>query len=303
MTDIVRRETDSWIEVAGPTAALAEQIARTPFVPKGFQGQPYSVMAAMLTGREMGLGPMASLRGLHVVEGKPSLTADMLAARIIAAGHRITWEESSATRCTVLIERADRLSEARVTWTIADAQAAGLSGKQVWRQYPRRMLQHRALTEAAAMACPDVVLGLDVGDDVGDNQEPPRVVQVTQAQPPTLVEVAHVPTPPLGVGAEQEQPAPEVAEPDMITPAQMRMIGALIGRLETAEGRKLDRNERRRLIGFMAGFDDPGSLESAKGLTREQASTAIDALQAQVITAEAEAAAETAEVVEAEVAE
>jgi hypothetical protein len=107
------------------------------------------------------------------------------------------------------------------------------------------------------------------------------------------------------VGAEQEQPAPEMADPspDMITPAQMRMIGALIGRIETVEGRKLDRDARRRLIGFMAGLEDPGALESAKGLTREQASTAIDTLQAQVATAEAEAAAETADVVEGEVTE
>jgi hypothetical protein len=271
-------------------AQLAETIARTPFVPKGFQGNPHATTAAMLTGREMGLGPMASLRGLHVVEGKPALTADMLAASIIAAGHRITWEESTNNRCTVFIERGDRLSEARVTWTIADAQAAGLTSKQVWRQYPRRMLQHRALTEAGAMACPDVLLGLDVGDDPGT--EPPRVVSVTQVQPTPSVEVAQVTTPPLGVGAEQEAPGPEVADlpADMITGPQMRLIGALIGRLEVAEGRKLDRLERRRLIGFMAGFDDPDTLESAKGLTREQASRAIDALQQATEAAEDEAA-------------
>ena len=89
MTDLVRRspDPDSWTAVLGDVGDLATKIARTEFVPKGLQGNPAGVAAAILTGREMNLGPMASLRGIHIVEGRASLTAEMLAARILAAGH------------------------------------------------------------------------------------------------------------------------------------------------------------------------------------------------------------------------
>jgi hypothetical protein len=85
--------------------------------------------------------------------------------------------------------------------------------------------------------------------------------------------------------------------PDAITPAQLRKIGALIGEWEAVEGRKLDRAERRRLIGFMAGVEDPDALESANALTKEQASSAIEALIAEID------AAKDAPVVDAEIVE
>ena len=283
----LRTDPDGWVQMLGPVGDLAGKLARTDFVPKALAGNAAAVAAAILTGREMQLGPMASLRGIHIVEGRPSLTAEMLAARILAAGHRIEWKHSTDKACTVRIERADGLSEAEVTWTMADAQRAGLAGKRVWQAYARRMLQHRALTEAASMACPDVALGLDVGADVDDAPRQPATV--TTIQPPvTVVQVAPEPEPdpeptPEPDAAErpvepvEEAPA-EVVATQLVTPAQMRKIGALLGEMERLDGRKLDRDERRGLIAAMAGHPDPDSLQSAKELTKAQASAAIERL-------------------------
>jgi hypothetical protein len=270
---------------------LATKIARTEFVPKGLQGNLAGVAAAILTGREMGLGPMASLRGIHIVEGRASLTAEMLAARILAAGHDIRWVASTDQRATVKIVRADGLSEAESTFTMADAQRAGLAGKKVWQQYPRHMLRHRALTEAASMACPDVALGLDVGMSSLDEPE------VRQSNAPTVVQIAQE-APDEPITAELvEVVAPEIpdATEALCTGAQLRKIGALVGQWETIEGRKLDRDERRRLIGFYAGVDDPDALETAKELTLSQASTAIEALQDVILAADDAVEAEVVE--------
>jgi hypothetical protein len=50
-------------------------------------------------------------------------------------------------------------------------------------------------------------------------------------------------------------------------------LNALLGELDRAEGRRLTRDERRVLIGSLAGVE---GLDSAKDLTRTQASAAID---------------------------
>lgn len=307
MTDIVpRSDVDSWAQILGPVGDLASKIAATEFAPKSLRGRAPAVAAAILAGRERGLPPMVSLASIDVVDGRPTLSAQLLTALIYRAGHRITVIESTDKAAEVRIERADGLGEATVRWTMADAQRAGLAGKRNWQQYGRQMLWARALSECARMVAPDVALGLDVAADPDVVQQPPprsatTVVQVEQMPPTRVVEAAVAPEAPDPAPAST--PAmnalravlPEAAdiiegtiEPDpeperrMITRPQLRKIGALIGDLERQEGRKIDRDERRWLIADMAGIADPGSLASANDLTAEQASAAIDTLTARL---------------------
>ena len=58
--------------VAADAEHLAVQIAQTEFVPASLRGKPAAVMAAMLTGHEVGIGPMMALKQIHVVEGRPA---------------------------------------------------------------------------------------------------------------------------------------------------------------------------------------------------------------------------------------
>lgn len=308
MTDLVHYEpTDTWVPMLGAVGDLAAKVARTNFVPKAMRGEPAAVAAAILLGREMGLGPMASLRGIDVVEGKPALTAKMLAARILAAGHSIEWTEVTDTKCTVRITRADGLSSASATWTKADAERAQLWGKGAWRGYPRHMLRHRALSEAADMAVPDVAMGLDLGES--GPEEPNRTTSATtvvqvQTQPrqidtaadvhqePRTPDPVTIPAPPESVTVPLVEPPP-----DMITGPQRRKIGALIGQLERHDGHRMDRQERRDFIAALLELPDLGS---ANDLTKSQAGDVIDRLE--VLLSDAKPA-EDAEIVDAEVVE
>ena len=157
-TELVLRgtpDTDSWVEVVGPVAKLADYIARTAFVPRALQGNAPAVAASILTGRELGLGPMTSLRSLDVIEGSVQMKTKATLARIFAAGHRVEWLEVTDKAVEVRIERGDGLTTAQVRWTIGDAQRAGLAGKGNWAKYPRAMLRNRALSECAELACID----------------------------------------------------------------------------------------------------------------------------------------------------
>lgn len=150
----------SSFELAPAAWSLAQKISNTEFVPKGLRGAPDKVLACMLTGNELGIGPMNALAKIHVIEGKPGAAAELMRALILRDGHELWVAESSNTKCTIGIRRRGSTREQTFTWTMDDAKAAGLAGKGPWRTYPRAMLLARATAEGARAVCPDSISGL-----------------------------------------------------------------------------------------------------------------------------------------------
>lgn len=146
-----------------PQAAnLAEQIARTDFAPVGLRGKPEAVMAAMLQGHELGIGPMQALSEIAVINGKPCMSSKLMRALVQRAGHEIWFHSKTNTKVVMRARRAewpeDRVAE--VAWTMDDAKAAGLSGGQNYRKYPRQMLAARCTGEICRDNFADVLGGI-----------------------------------------------------------------------------------------------------------------------------------------------
>lgn len=157
MTEIEKARPLTPAEVSWKTA---QRVAGTPFVPSAFRGKPEAVFAAILFGEELGIGPMQSLNSIHVIEGKPGMSPELMRALVARAGHRIDVKEASGERVTLWGKRCDNDSEATVTWTMDDAKLAGLAGRGAWKTYPRAMLLARATSELCRMVFADVVAGL-----------------------------------------------------------------------------------------------------------------------------------------------
>lgn len=139
---------------------LSQRVHNTPFVPKAMQGRPESVLACVLYGAELGLGPMQSLNSIHVIEGRTAMSPELMRAMVAKHGHRIDVIENSNTVCEVKGIRADTGSSATVRWTMEDAKMAGLAGKNNWKTYPRAMLLARATSELCRIVFPDIIAGL-----------------------------------------------------------------------------------------------------------------------------------------------
>jgi len=160
VNDLVVYQPRPSIDLAPDAWRLAERISATDFVPVAFRGKPEAVLAAILTGNELGIDAMQSLAKIHVIEGKPAISAELMRALVLRAGHELWVEESTNTKCTVAGRRHGTEQTSRITWTMDDARRAGLEQRQNWRRYPKQMLVARATSELARLAFPDVLAGV-----------------------------------------------------------------------------------------------------------------------------------------------
>ena len=163
--DLAHQVTDDWFQAFGNIVKLSEFIAETDFVPDAMRRKPAAVASAILTGREMGVPPMAALRHIHVVKGKPGQSAELMRAQAMKAGHEIRYIEMSDTRCVVEGRRRDESDWTRISFTVAQAQKAkiDLGG------YPEDKLVARATSRLCRRKFPDAISGLPTVDELEDN--------------------------------------------------------------------------------------------------------------------------------------
>ena len=147
------------------TIAVATEIARTQFVPESYRGQPEAVVAAILTGRELGIGPMESLRAIHMIDGRATLSANLLLAQMRKGGLVILESESTMERAWIKARRSDTGEVAEVEWTYEEASRIKRRGKLLvdgdnWQNYRPDMLWARCVGRLARRLGPDLVGGM-----------------------------------------------------------------------------------------------------------------------------------------------
>jgi hypothetical protein len=172
--------------ILGDAVRLAEAIYKTQMVPEPLRGKPDAVVAVVLAGHELGLGPMQSLQTIDLIQGRPALSPEGMRALILAEGHGFDVDAQD-DHCTVICRRRDWPPERdwrQFTFTMADAERAGLAEKDNWVKYPRAMLTARATGEAARAIFADVIAGLSyTSEEVADFSPPPA--QSRLARPDT----------------------------------------------------------------------------------------------------------------------
>lgn len=148
----------------GELIQFAECLSRSQVVPKAYQGRPDDIVAAVQMGAEDGLAPMAALRNIAVINGKPAYYGDAVPGIAMVKGYILDVEDrfegegdQRASVVTVTKRNGERLTR---RFSVADAKKAGLIGKGgPWTQYQDRMLFMRARSWAVRDGAPHAQFG------------------------------------------------------------------------------------------------------------------------------------------------
>ena len=67
----------------------AKLLAESGLLPASYRKQPANILYAVEYGELLGLPAIAAITGIHVIEGKPSISAGLISALVRRAGHRL----------------------------------------------------------------------------------------------------------------------------------------------------------------------------------------------------------------------
>lgn len=156
-------------------------------LPAHIKGHEQAVVIA-LKGRELGLPPMQAWASIYVIQGVPTLSASLMLG--IAYRNLPTFDlrviERSAKKCIVEGRRSPAHSWVRVEYTWADAEQAGLTGKDNWRKGPADMLCARATGRLCRLVAPDTFTGLYATEEIDANGAPPADEPMEPVAPVTI---------------------------------------------------------------------------------------------------------------------
>jgi hypothetical protein len=134
--------------------------------------QQAQAVVKVLAGQELGFGPIASMTSIHIVKGRPVLSANLMAA-LVKRHPRYNYRVAEHTPevCTlVFLEDGQQIGTSQ--FTKEDATAAGLMNGTNWQRYPRNMLFARALSNGVKWHCPDVLSGsICTPDEMGADED------------------------------------------------------------------------------------------------------------------------------------
>jgi len=148
------------------------QISRSALIPASLRGKPADILVILLTGRELQIGPMQALQKVYVINGRPTMSAELMGALVLRAGHELVIHDFN-DGCRVEARRRGSDKTSEFQFTVADAKAAGLLNKDTWKQYQRAMLRARAISSACRAMFPDVLMGVSyVPEEMGANVDP-----------------------------------------------------------------------------------------------------------------------------------
>ncbi len=149
----------------------------------------------IMAGAEMGIPPFTAMNSFHIIQGKATLTAAAIAARV-KASKRYDYHivEKNATKCTIEFHEHGQ----KVYTESWDAARASKAGTKNMDKFPEAMLFARCITAGARAVAPDIVGQFYTAEELGAEVNEDGLVidaTVTPTQPPDPAPVSDQPAP------------------------------------------------------------------------------------------------------------
>lgn len=220
MSELVRHQPTATLAIPDQMR-YAEVVTQGDMIPAAYRNKPANALIAIGLGQAMGLSPAESLYRIDVIQGKPTASAELIASNVRKAGHKLRVEVDEAnTSVRATIYRADDPEYPHtVVRDMAWAKKMGLQSKDNYLKQPLTMLQWRAISAAARLACSEALYGVaytpDELGDLGERTAPPVAASVADRLKAAQSEP--VPEPDTEVSPKWEELADRAAgDPDTL---------------------------------------------------------------------------------------
>lgn len=190
---VVRRESgvlsastkESW----GLVANKAKAIAASSVIPKEYQGRAENCLIAMEMADRTGMPVLFVMQNLHIINGRPSWSAQFLIAGVNNAGRfsplRFRWQGTQGEDdwgCRAVAKDLDTGEELVGSLiTIAMAKKEGWYSKNgsKWQSMPEQMLQYRSASFWARVHAAELGVGLPTVEEAAELPAPTQEVKAT----------------------------------------------------------------------------------------------------------------------------
>jgi len=110
----------------------------------------------IMAGQEIGIPPFASMSGIHIIAGKPTIGAGLIASSVKGSGkydYKVVQQDEKA--CSIdFYQGKEKIGNS--VFTADDAKKAGTKN---FDKFPKNMLFARAISNGVKWYCPDVFAG------------------------------------------------------------------------------------------------------------------------------------------------
>lgn len=179
MSNLAKKAVTGTIQInsVGDLTLLAEVMAASGFFADAKSKAQCAVK--ILAGLELGLPAFASMTGISIIQGKPTLSANLKAAMVKRSGiYDYRVRKLDDTGCVIeFFQRGESVGFS--SFGPEDAAKAGIKGV-MYGKYPRNMFFARAMSNGVNWYCPDLFLGTTVytPEELADMGDPSQVIDV-----------------------------------------------------------------------------------------------------------------------------
>lgn len=148
----------------GEIEKLAASIARSKLF--GVQN-PDQALALMMIAHAEGRHPALAARDYDIIQNKPAKKAEAMLRDFLASGGKVQWHALTDEKADATFSHPQG-GTVRIEWDKKRAETAGLSGKDMWKKFPRQMLRSRTVSEGVRTVYPSATSGMYVPEEVSD---------------------------------------------------------------------------------------------------------------------------------------
>lgn len=138
---------------------IVKPLLQSGFLPITINNEAKAIAIA-LKARELNIPPMMAYSEIHIINGKPALSATLMLTLIYRAfpNAKIVYETCSINACVIKAARPGQ-EPSLFKFTMEDAERAGIANNQSWKKYPEALLRARCISAMARAVFPDALMG------------------------------------------------------------------------------------------------------------------------------------------------